>query len=238
VSSQYGDVATNGVALARGDFAEIFDSGRDADNTDLRQYCIQTMIEGYNLPPGSPPSADRKLAILGRLEWGIGGVGMACDFDWKMGNQLSVAASFIRLSAAYSETVLGPPNVKLTAMFSSGGRAARSQVTRSYPLLTFSDTQPVLFPVPPMAHALNLFSPSASFYTAAAVSVRFVGGASAGLSAVSTDLCALATDGVPFKQALATEDGVRFPETTRFVEIIKLGAAGTLFVVPSFTLNL
>lgn len=237
IRNQYGQSDVNGVALADGDFAEVFDSRRDGDSSELRQYCIQTMIGGYQLPSGEVDN--RKVAILGRIEWGIGGVSMMADFDWKMGNQLSVAASFIRLSAAYSETEDTPQEVGVMAMFSSGGRAARSQVTRSYPQLTMTGGDVAIIPIPPMAHALNLFDASGEdFYDDGIASIRYVGGVSNGFSSGSSDLCSWVSDGAPFLQALATEDGVRFPEAARFVEISFEAENQNIYLItPCFTLN-
>jgi hypothetical protein len=165
---------------------------------------------------------------------------MEADFDWKIGNQISIAASFVRIVAAYSEidsvNEESPPLVSVGAMLSTGGRAARSQVTRTFPRLAIDVNNPVVFPVPPFAHALNLFSAQPAFYTAANSTITYLGGASAGFSAVSTDLVNFVSDGVPFLQALASEDGVRFPEATKFVQLTTTSES-SLFVTPCFTLN-
>jgi hypothetical protein len=127
-------------------------------------------------------------------------------------------------------------------MLSSGSRAARSQVTRSYPQIIGTsgavDTVTRSFPVPPFAHALYLFANEQDFYGAGNVSVKFLGGASAGFSAPSTDLVSFNSDGQPYFNALGNEDGVRFPECTRVVEVTVLKAATTYHFTPCFTLSL
>lgn len=198
-----------------------------------------TSIGRYNTDGEAP---DSHLAILGLIEYGIGGVQFKANFDWKVGTQFSIAASFVRLSAAFSEVgETAPSEILVAAMMASGSRAARSQVTRSYPQLTVVDggNSTVLFPVPPLAHALNLFSPQPKFYEAGSVVIRYVGGANQGISTASTSLAVFETDGVPFLSAMSNEDGMRFPETARWVEV----SYGTSEVVefeftPCFTLSL
>lgn len=220
---------------AEGNFQQVLDIARNDENEEIRNFNLMTWIGGYTLPDVS----NANLAILGKCEYGIGGVGFSFDFDWKMGTQISVAASFIRISAAYSEIGTNtPPEVRIAAMASYGSRAARSQVTRSYPLLTVSDSTVVLFPIPPLAHALNLFSLQQAFYDADNVQIRYLAGASAGFSTTSTSLVSWISDGQPFAQALATEDGVRFPETARFVEVTVEAADTTYEFTPCFTLSL
>lgn len=233
VSNQYGKLG------AEGNFAEVFDSAKgedaDPDDSQLRIYNICTWLGGYNLPA---VVTGRALTILGKLEYGIGNASMVVDFDWKVGTQISVAASFIRVKAAYSENGPNTPaEVVVGASVSSGSRAARAQVTRTYPQLIVNDDNAVLFPIPPMAHALNLFSSDPAFYTAGKVVVRFVGGASGGFSAASTDLVSYVGDGVPFSLALGNEDGVRFPESAKFVELSTAVAATDYHITPCFTLS-
>jgi hypothetical protein len=243
VLSHYGPDFTGGYIGADANWKEVFDSRSGLQPEQAEQFRIfnlQTLLGNYTLPNGE--TTGRKCAILGRLTWGIGGAQMQVDFDWKLGGQMSVGASFIRVEAAFSETVVSPDDVRVIAMFSSGSRAARSQVTRSYPqLITSNEGDPVevnVFPIPPFAHALNLFALEPEFYETGGIQVRFLGGASAGFSAVSTDLESFITDGIPFLQALATEDGVRFPEAAKFVEVSTVLATSTFHYTPCFTLNL
>lgn len=222
---------------AQGNFTEVFDSPEDPSDTQLRIYNIMTQIGKYTLPVGD--AQERKLAITGKLNYGIGGAGFEVDFDWKVGTQLSVAASFVRVSAAYAEggDETTPPEVSISAMLSSGSRAARSQVTRSYPKISIEEDGYALFPMPPLAHALYLFAEDPTFYEAGNVQIRFVAGASAGTATVTTDLVSFVTDGAIFLQALANEDGVRFPETARWVEVSTELEEGFEFT-PCFTLSL
>ncbi len=234
VVKQYGQ---NG---AEGTFVQVFDTQEACNDNQLRVFNLVTYIKGYTMPA----AADSRLCLLGKAEFGIGGGSCTVDFDWKEGNQISVAASFVRLSAAFSEVDAGPPGttvpikVSVGAMLSSGSRASRAQNTRTYPRLTFSDTGVVLFPVPPFAHALNLFSNDPAFYTAGTVQIRYVGAATAGFSAASTGLASWVSDAVPFRNALANEDGVRIPESARFVEIVGITPATTFHVTPCFTLSI
>lgn len=227
---------------AKGNFAQVFDSPTDPNDSQLRIYNIMTWLGGYTLPDAETP--DRMLALLGKLNYGIGNASFEVDFDWKLGTQLSVAASFVRVSVAFAEVNAGSPDqVSVAAMLSSGSRASRSQVTRTYPQLTLASSggeagNVVLFPIPPLAHALNLFAVQPEFYDDGAVTIRYVGGASAGFSAASTDLCSWSSDGAPFLQALATEDGVRFPEAAKFVEITNNSETDIVQVTPCFTLSL
>lgn len=228
VSNQYGPLG------AIGDFAEIFDSPHDPNDSQLRIYNINTWLGNYTLP--SPGLGPRKLAVLGKLEWGIGNASFEANFDWKMGTQISLAASFVRISAAYSEFgETTPDNVKIGAMLSSGSRAARSQVTRSYPQIILEDSDIALFPIPPFAHALNIFSAEPDFYNVGECTVRYVGGVSAGFSSATSDLVSFESDGVPFLAGLANEDGVRFPETARFVQV--QAGTGSYPITPCFTLS-
>lgn len=224
---------------AQGHFTEVFDSPEDPSDTQLRIYNIMTQLGNYTLPVSE--ATDRKLAVLGKLNYGIGGAGFEVDFDWKVGTQISVCASFVRVSAAYAEaeTATTPPEVSVTAMMSSGSRAARSQVTRSYPkIVVVAEGGVALFPMPPLAHALYLFSEDPAFYEAGNVSVRFVAGASAGTTTATTDLVSFVTDGAIFLQALANEDGVRFPETARWVEVTNNSDEDDYSFTPCFTLSL
>lgn len=234
VTNQYG---SNGLG-AIGRFASVFDSsvGPDADPDDsqLRIYNLMTWIGGYTMPAGD----STRLAILGKLEYGIGGASFEVDFDWKLGTQISIAASFVRVMAAYSEVAASPESVSIAAMMSSGSRAARSQVTRSYPRLIMNDSSPVIFPIPPMAHALNLFSTDREFYEPDGVQVRFIGAANNGFSALATSLESFNYDGSIFLNALANEDGVRFPEAAKFVELSTATVAQDYHVTPCFTLSL
>lgn len=217
---------------AKGKFASVFDSPEDPNDTQLRIYNLVTTIEKYSLPVTS----GSRLAILGKLSFGIGGVTVEADFDWKVGTQLSLAASFLRVSAAYSEvgSTISPPEVRIGAMISSGSRAARSQVTRTYPQLLVDTDHTVLFPIPAYAHALNLFADDQDFYDPDEVTVRYVGGANLGISAASTCLQSFKSDAVPFLNGLASEDGVRFPEAAKWVELSSTNAYN---VTPCFTLS-
>lgn len=231
VTNQYGK---NG--LADGNFQSVFDSPKVESETCIEIFNIVTDMVSYELPSGGPSA--RYLAVLGRLEFGIGGASMSVDFDWKVGSQISVAASYIRLSACYSGTGSEvPDSVKVQAMLASGSRASRAQTTRTFPKLHVDTTHVQVFPIPPFAHALNIFSSFPAFYTGSNVQIRYVGGASAGSNAASTDLVSWVSNGAPFLAALGNEDGVRFPEMARYVEITSGDATGYDFV-PCFTLSL
>lgn len=225
---------------AEGKFVPIFDSAEACNDSQLRIFNICTYIKGYEMPT----AAGSRLCLLGKMEFGIGGGTSVVDFDWKEGNQISVAASFVRLSAAFSEVDVGaagttvPSKVSVGAMLSSGSRAARAQNTRTYPRLLVNDASVVLFPIPPFAHALNLFANEPGFYTGTNISVRFVGAATAGFSAASTGLQSWQSNGAPFLNALANEDGVRFPESARFVELSTAVPATDYHVTPVFTLSI
>lgn len=218
---------------AKGNFQGVFDSPRDPNDSQLRIYNLVTWLGTYKMPN----VIDERLAILGKLVFGIGGATMEVDFDWKVGTQLSLAASYLRVEAAYSEIGSGSPNeVRIAAMIASGSRAARSQVTRTYPRLLVDSDHTVLFPIPAYAHALNLFADDTDFYGADAVRIRYVGGANNGISTASTSLEVFNIDGVPFLNGLSTEDGVRFPEAAKWVEISTEGE-GQFQVTPCFTLS-
>lgn len=239
LTNQYGE-PNHGYIGAEGNFREVFDS-RQAISADeqFRIFNIQTLLGNYTLPNAV---VGRKLAILGRLNWGVGGASMQVDFDWKMGGQLSVAASFVRVSAAFSETDNAPEEVRVIANFSSGSRAARSQVTRTFPKVVVAGDggaplSVVMFPIPPFAHALNIFATNPDFYDADAAQIRFVGGVSTDYSSVTTDLESAVLDGVSFLNALGNEDGVRFPEAAKFVEVSTI-IADSFPITPCFTLNL
>jgi hypothetical protein len=237
VVNQYGQVG-HGYIGAEGHFRSVFDSRSGLKVGEQFQiWNIQTLLGNYTLPS---ETTERKLAILGRMTWGVGGAIMQVDFDWKMGGQLSVAASFVRIEAAFSETDDAPDDVRVIANLASGSRAARSQVTRTFPQVRISGgegAEVVLFPIPPFAHALNLFADDMDFYDVDEVQVRFVGGVSSSYSAATTDFEAAVLDGSPFLNALASEDGVRFPEAAKFVELSTTAETAYL-VTPCFTLNL
>jgi hypothetical protein len=235
VLKQYGD------AGAEGDFVTVLESPKYGDDGLISQFNVQTWVGPPNLPDPDEVSG-RALALLGKLSWGIGGARFTADFDWKTGNQLSFAASFFRIDIAYSEVGEScPDRVSVGAMQSSGGRASRSQVTRTYPKLLIDDENPVIFPIPPYAHALYLFANDEDFYGddtgTPNVKIRYVGGASAGFSAVSTDLESFNVGAGLFKTALTCEDGVRFPEAARFVEVSTAVESTTYRFTPCFTLN-
>lgn len=219
--------------LARGNFAPVFDTPIDENDTRLQIYNLVTWLGPYE----QPGETDGRLAILGKITFGIGGVTVEADFDWKAGTQLSMAASFVRVAAAFSEVgPESPDTVRIGAMISSGSRAARSQVTRTFPRLLVDADHTVLFPVPPYAHALNLFSDNPDFYTADEFLIRYLGAANNGLSTTSTSLLSFQTDGLPFLAGLSSDDGVRFPEAARWVEISTAGAE-LANVTPCFTLS-
>lgn len=232
VTNQYGSKGSG----AEGTFTEVFDTQSVCDDGQLRIFNIVTYIKSYSMPS----NADTRLALLGKLSFGIGGGMSEVDFDWKEGNQISVAASFVRLTCAFSEIGVAdaPSIVSVGAMLSSGSRAARAQNTRTYPRLSFTSADVRIFPVPPFAHALNLFANEAAFYTAGGVQVRYVGAATSGFSSTSAGLASWTSDGVPFRNALANEDGVRIPESARFVELSTVTAATTFTVTPVFTLSI
>lgn len=234
VINQYGG------AGAEGDFVTVLESPKYGDDGLISQFNVQTWVGPPNLPTDGPTG--RALALLGKLSWGIGGARFTADFDWKTGNQLSFSASFFRIDIAYSEVGEScPEKVSVGAMQSSGGRASRSQVTRTYPKLLIDADNPVIFPVPPYAHALYLFANEQGFYEEPAgvpnVKIRYVGGASAGFSAVSTDLESFNVGAGLFKTALTCEDGVRFPEAARFIEVSTEVEDATYRFTPCFTLN-
>ncbi len=233
VADQYGIKGTTG--LATGNFAEIFDTRDACEDGQLRIFNIVTYLKSYAMPI----AIDTRLALLGKLTFGIGGGLSEVDFDWKEGNQISVAASFVRLTCAFSEVgeATAPSVVNVGAMLSSGSRAARAQNTRTFPQLTFTNASTVIFPVPPFAHALNLFAVEPAFYNAGVAQVRYVGAANNGFSSTATSLASWVSDGVPFRNALANEDGVRLPESARFVELTGI-TAGTYHVTPVFTLSI
>lgn len=234
VTNQYGRLG------AEGSFTQVYDSSRgasaDPDDSQLRIYNIATWLGAYDLPDETEDP--RKVAILGKMEYGIGGVQFEVDFDWKLGTQFSLCASFVRIKAAYSETFRAPDSVRVAAMMSSGGRASRAQTTRTYPqlLVTNAEGSAVLFPIPPMAFALNLFAEPA-FYEADAVTIRFIGGASSGFSSLSSDLVSFESDAVPFLSALSG-DGIRFPEAAKYVQVTTSDSENGLLFTPSFTLSL
>lgn len=231
VTNQYGPQG------ALGDFVTVLESPNYGQDGQISQFNVQTWLGAANLP--SAEIEERRLALLGKLTWGIGGATFQADFDWKIGNQLSFAASFFRVDIAFSEVGEGSPDsVTVGAMHSSGGRASRSQVTRTYPKVPVGTS---LFPIPPFAHALYLFADDPDFYGddegVPNATIRYVGGASSGYSAISTDLESFVTGGAPFLAALSNEDGVRFPEAARVVEIVAAGGLGPWGVTPTFTLN-
>jgi hypothetical protein len=231
VTDQYG---TNGSG-AVGSFAQVFDTQGMFEDSQLQIFNIVTYIKSYDMPE----NADTRLALLGKLTFGIGGGSAEIDFDWKEGNQISVAASFVRLTCAFSEVGVAdaPSVVSVGAMLSSGSRASRAQNTRTFPRLSFDNTQTRIFPVPPFAHALNLFANEAAFYTAGGVQIRYIGAVTSGFSSASAGLASWTSDGVPFRSALANEDGVRIPESARFVELTTVTVA-TFTVTPVFTLSI
>jgi hypothetical protein len=240
ITDQYG--VTAGGAGAVGDWVSVLESPKYGDDGLIQQFNVQTWVGPPNLPDPDEVSG-RALALLGKLSWGIGGAQFSADFDWKTGNQLSFAASFFRIDVAFSEIGENAPSkVSVGAMQSSGGRASRSQVTRSFPKLLIDDENPVIFPIPPFAHALYLFANEEDFYGddgegVPNVSIRYVGGASAGFSALSTDLESFNVGAGLFKTALTCEDGVRFPEAARYVEVSTAKADTTYRFTPCFTLN-
>lgn len=233
VSDQYGLKGNTG--LATGNFVEVFDTQNACEDGQLRIFNLVTYIKSFSMPQ----VADSRLALLGKLAFGIGGGLSEVDFDWKQGNQISVAASFVRLSCAFSEIGVetAPSIVSVGAMVSSGSRASRAQNTRTFPRLTFTNATTVIFPVPPFAHALNLFAVEPAFYNTGVVQIRYIGAATAGMSSTSAGLLSWVTDGVPFRTALASEDGVRIPESARFVEMTGV-TVGTYNVTPCFTLSI
>lgn len=251
VTSQYGESPGNGGSGnggyqgAQARWQGVLDSPKQEDCASLQVFTINTWLGNYELPDtGESPTAVRNLSVLGRLEYGIGGADFSVDFDWKNGNQLTVVASFVRVKAAFSTTgtLIAPSKVTIGAMFASGGRPARAQATRTYPQVIASDSEEtgtVIFPVPPMAHGLYLFSEEPEFYEVGNAQIRFLGGANNGFSAPSTgDLVSFVTDGVPFLQALGNEDGVRFPESVKYIEVTGADEAQDFHITPCFTLNL
>lgn len=245
VTDQYGNAIGRGYTGCQADWAEVFDTRNADDGEALKIFNIQTLLGNYFLPA---EGTGRKVAILGNLTWGVGASSFSVDFDWKTGNQITLAAKFVRLQAAFSEIVQAPDKIRIAGLCTPGNSGARSQVTRTFPQLTISggnvdpdDNQIVIFPIPPMAHALNLFATDSSFYGTDVIQVRFVGGVSSDFSTTTTDLASFVTDGVPFAQALTQEDGVRYPEAAKFVEVSVAGSPEDVTVfhfTPTFTLNL
>ncbi len=180
-------------------------------------------VQSLLLPTGT---TDRRASILGQAVWGTGGTNFIAEFDFHNGAMFTLNAENVAINATFSEiTADTAVSVKLSASVAAGDRPARAQLTRTFPreLLTDVSTDPlnnVSFPVPNFAHALYIFSDTPDFYQPGAAEIRFTGGPLVGATYFGGDQAALVTDGSSFLAPMENEDGFRFPETARFIQII------------------
>lgn len=209
------------------------------DNTGSVNITITTLILGGIVFPAGV-NIGRFTSIIGRLVWGVGGTQSFVEFDWHTGNQLSVNATFFDVQAAINtDDEATPEEIQVGAFYTMGERPARSQVTRTFPKVELApDGGQVAIPVPPFAHAVYIFAGNSNFYSPGNVEVRFAGGPSIGANYLTGDDVQLSIDGSQFLDSMQNEDGTRFPEQTRFIQIINNNLNETMDPTVTFTLDL
>jgi len=224
---------------ALGSYKTVIQTSRPFDYASIITIC--TGISQYILPAEID---GRNIQILGRLRFGVGGGLFEVNFDWKNGTQFTVATDTVTLDAAFLTIpgTTGPIVASIQGAMIFGTGPARQQLTRSFPrteLLRFDPETPadISFRVPPFAHALYIFSVESEFYIPGNVEVAFCSGPNCDFSAATGDETLLIIDGSEFLGAMNSEDGLRFPEGTRFVVIRNLGSTD-FNITPTFTLSM
>ncbi len=184
----------------------------------------------FNAPaPGV--GVERRAPVIADVQWGVGGGSHRAEVDFHNGTQFSIPASNISIAARFLEDVADVfDQVALSVSIAWQTRAARSLVTRTLVKTTIAPgAGSAIFTVPPFAYGVMLFedAPSPSPLT-----WRFLGGpATTDETQMAESVAALRSEG------MLTNDGVKLPGTTRFIEITNPGGA-PIGVTLVFPLNL
>jgi hypothetical protein len=84
------------------------------------------------VPGTAVPIFTSEIALLARLEWGVGGAALAADFDPLQGETLTVSATFFHLKVSYPAPFqTNHPNMRATGVLSYGTRGGPTDLTRS-----------------------------------------------------------------------------------------------------------
>lgn len=180
----------------------------------------------------APPGTLYVANIVANIRFGIAGAYQSLDIDCKAGVQLSLMADALEVTARIENHLDAgsPVSVKVSASVSSGGRAARSFPTRTYPRTLVDPSANFL--VPNFAYSLILMGDPDLFVSGAADVVISGTNASVGYSAGAP----LAT--LQASQLLGAEitDGFKLPNGAAVVSIIN-NTGEPLYAVPVFALS-
>lgn len=210
-----------------------------ADNADSRNLTITTLVNQIQLP--DIVNTLRFTSIIGKITWGVGGTQTFAEFDWHNGNQFSINSTFFTLEAAINTADNNTPaEINVGAFYTMGARPARAQLTRTFPQLSLSaaGVSQASIPVPPFAHAVYIFDSNRNFYSPGNATIRYAGGPTIGATYLTGDVVQFEADGSDFLEPIFNEDGARFPEQTRFIQIINNSMVEAIQPTVMFTLNL
>lgn len=174
----------------------------------------------------SPPNVDRRSDVLAVIQWGVGGASFSAEVDFARGTQVSFVASQVSVSARFAETAPEvDERVLVAAGIAWGSRAARSYPTRTIPSTTLTAAGgPVIFPVPPFAYAVQIFTDPVG--AAAAGPVEFLGGP------LGTDQTTHVEDIGAWGATVLANEGVKLPPSTRFIQITPANDFDVTLVFP------
>lgn len=210
----------------------------NAEDGVSRMITINCGVENIILPAVQP---NRRVSLVGRVQWGTGGTNYQALFDYKNGTQFSIGANSVQIDVAFAEIATETADsVRVKASLDQGPRASRSQLMRSFPRQTIAEQSLVTYPVPDFAHSFYIFSDDPTIFSPGNVQVRFISGPSTAVVYAGTDqVQGILTGGQ--LDAANFEDGIRFPEATRFISILNntlIGGGITYNITPTFTLSM
>lgn len=186
---------------------------------------------GFFNEPAAAVGVERRAPVIAEVQWGVGGGSHMAEVDFHNGTQITVPASNLKINGRFLEDVAAVfDRVQLSVSIAWGTRPARALPTRTLTKATLAGGGgSAIFTVPPFAYSVMLFedAPSPSPLT-----WRFLGGpATTDETQMSETVAALRSEG------MLTNDGVKLPGTTRFIEITNPGGAAR-GVTLVFALNL
>jgi hypothetical protein len=130
------------------------------------------------VPGPAVPIFTSEIALLARLEWGVGGAALAADFDPLQGETLTVSATFFHLKVSYPAPFQNNhPNIRATATIAYGTRGGATEVTRSIRIPTVipgDASNPI--PVPPWSTDVRLLSTEPAQYGSYLVTAQGLAG--------------------------------------------------------------
>lgn len=198
---------------------------------------VSVTPDGAKWAPAADGVGDAFASLVTRLRWGTGAIVHEAEIDIRTGVTFSVLAGYVEASAVMlvPAGLTGGPfrqqaeELRVRLCLTRGTRPGRSRPTFTYPRVILNNSA-ARFPVPPFAHAANIFCNAEDTY--AAMTVTHVGRQNE-LGAII-----LSTSGLPYREALGGDsDGVPLAGQCRGVNVSS-PIVGDRAVTVSFSLNL